>query len=538
MKRLLLVQPRDTYSTGDLSFVSHITKRSHMMVVHLPTVAALTPDGFDITIVDENLEPVPYDTRFDLVGITGFHNHIDQARVIATRFGQMGIPVVCGGPSVTQSPERWEDFSDVLIMGEAENVWPQFCRDFQKGAYRNKYQEHGVISLANGVTPAYHLLSPAAKARYYGGVVLTGRGCPHKCEFCSSVEFSGRRIRHVPIHDVVAQVQTLADSLASLILLGADNFSADPKHAKALLRALGEWNRAQKRPVSFYTELSLNTADDEEFLKLAAEAGLTRVLVGIESLDADCLADVGKRSNIGRNMEADLRKFAEYGILVSTSVIVGLDRDDVTVFERMRDFFVHTGVGHAAVWPLHAPDGAPIKERMVKEGRYVDWACPVKDEGRANYWNSTTVIPKNMTVEMQQQGLYWLLWQLADPVAVCERLQNFLEMYERAPVKNTLHIPGGFTDMGSLHVARRFFWYLLFKAPSRTRKAFFRLMKTVRRSSHPQRMAITVGAFIQIMNHRISVERSFPATEKHPNVQSLTPPHVSADSPLPQRTAT
>ena len=121
-KQLLLINPKaHSVTFGNLTFIPELVAKRGLLNVALPTVAALTPRHWSVRIIDENVEPLPADLHPDLVGITGYHTQVSAARALAERFRSRSIPVVCGGPSVTISPERWRPFADVLIHGEAEH---------------------------------------------------------------------------------------------------------------------------------------------------------------------------------------------------------------------------------------------------------------------------------------------------------------------------------------------------------------------------------------------------------------------------------
>ena len=283
-KKLLLVFHKSfAVSYGDMRFVGDLMPRVGLMNAGLTTVAALTPRTFDIEIVDENLEQVPYDKPWDLVGITGYHTQILQAREVARRFSGRGVPVVCGGPSVSISPERWRPFADVLVIGEAERIWPRFLADFLAGRHGCEYREAERFDLAITPAPDYSGYSRRAKGTYYGGIVQTSRGCPFDCEFCDVIVFVGRKMRYKPVELIIEEVDALKGMGMKFAVLADDNFSAGRRKAKEILEALCRWNRKQRDPMSFVTQLSIEISDDAAFLELAAEAGLNRVLVGIES---------------------------------------------------------------------------------------------------------------------------------------------------------------------------------------------------------------------------------------------------------------
>lgn len=526
MKKLLLVYPRSfAPAYSDMRHVGHIVGRSGLLGVTLPTVAALTPPGFSITIVDENTEPLPLDARWDLVGITAYTHQFGRVAELSRRFRARGIPVVLGGPAVSVEPSRWRSLADTLVIGEAEHAWPRCAHDFLRGHMRDEYREEGSVDLSTSPLPSYEGVAASALASFYGGIVQTSRGCPYSCEFCDVIVYLGRKVRVKSAQQVVAEVAALARMGKPLVMLADDNFSARRKHAKQVLRALRAFNRAHD-PVSFATQLSIDAARDEQFLHLAAEAGLMRVLVGIESPNPESLREVGKLHNIRADMQRDLAAFCRYGIMVIGTTIVGFDHDDLTVFRQHLEFFNGTGIIIAQPHPLQAPDGTPLKARLEQQGRYTEPSF----EGPAdevNHFNRFTVIPAQMTQGQLRQGLMWLMRELYTTESVLRRVGNFFSTYEEASDGASGRASGRASKVAGLRpqiprmplnreylgIAARLSRYMLRRASWGERRLLMGLLNHARRSAHPQRWAIAVGTFLSVMNIRTMIRRLEPGID-------------------------
>ncbi len=504
-KKLLLIYPEVfSVSYADMKAVSFLTKKTGgILNVSLPTIAALTPPEFDVTIIDESVEPINFDAPYDLVGITGFPTQLLRAKKIALEFRKRGVPVVCGGSSVSVSPERWRDFSDVLMVGEAERTWPQFINDFLNGSYKDTYHETERFDLDISPVPDYTRLSENSSGQYIAGIVQTSRGCPFNCEFCDVVVYVGHKMRYKSIDTILQEVEQLYKMGIIAIVLADDNFSAGRENAKKILRALRDWNRTLARPVTFTTQLSIDIAQDDEFLELAVEAGLNRVGIGIETSNKESLKETGKVQNLKVDMIEEVKKFHQYGIIVISGGIVGFDHDDISIFQEQFDFFMKTGIPNIHLYPLQAPDGTPLKKRMVKEGRYRDWDVACKDGlEKANNFNTFTIIPKNMTIEQLQQGTYWLQWKLYNLANYAKRLETFFENFESSPKKYKVKIPKlGFAKRGYGIIYRIIIYYFT-KAPADEKSALRRMIRAARRSSHPNSLTFAIMAFLSIKNTR------------------------------------
>ncbi|MGD0900799.1 MAG: radical SAM protein [Thermoguttaceae bacterium] len=440
-KKMLLVLPKP-YAV-DLNEMGHVRRRlgvpGGIMNASLPTVAALTPKEVAVRIVDETVEPIDFDEPVDLVGIGGFHSSIKRAGEIAREFSRRGVLVAAGGPSVCLSPERWRPLADVLIMGEAERIWPQFMADYLAGRHLPEYRETGAVDLGLTPLPDFSAISPAARKLYWAGIVQTSRGCPFDCEFCDTIVYVGRRPRYKPVENIILELDQLQRLGFRSVFLADDNFGANRAKAKQILSALGEWNHRQRRSMHFATQISIDAANDEELLALLANAGLTLAFVGIETPNRDALSEASKTQNLRNDLAENIKAFHEHGIMVWGGLMVGFDSDDASIFQRQYDLFQTAGVSQVSFNMLHAPDGTPLKARMIRENRYLDQVN--RDSLEGLNFGVPEVIPSHMTFDQLFDGAVWLMWQLTTPQNTMDRVKKFLQDYENSARKKALDIP-------------------------------------------------------------------------------------------------
>ena len=196
-----------------------------------------------------------------------------------------------------------------------------------------------------------------------------------------------------------------------------------------------------------------------------------------------------------------VKKFQEHGIFVTSGCIVGFDSDDLSIFQKQFDFFSTAGIPQVTAYPLQAVDRTPLKERMQKEGRYIDLekACLIKEEF-SNHLNTFTIIPKQMTIKQLQQGLFWLLWKFNDPTNTVNRLKIFFDNFENSSDKDRLEISKinfGKIDIG---VIWRFLKYYITEASVEERKALWQMIGHARKSSLPYRFDVVIGTFFSMKN--------------------------------------
>jgi radical SAM superfamily enzyme YgiQ (UPF0313 family) len=328
-------------------------------------LAGLTGPEWEISIVDENLGVPDYKAmpRPDLVGITAFTAQSNRAYEVAGQFRQLGVPVVRGGIHATMRLEEVMQHVDSVVTGEAEGVWRQVLDDVRHHRLRRQYD--GGIAEINDIPPARHdLLSRG----YAFGAIQTTRGCPLNCTFCSVTSFNGARYRQRPIADVVREFRLIREKR---VLVVDDNLiGTRAEHiarAKDLFRALAKAGLRKQ----WIAQATINFADDEELLTLAAKAGCSGVFIGFESPSPEGLAEVGKKFNLlkGRDFRDSVRRIQRHGILAVASFIIGLDIDKPGVGKLIAETALRYGVDYLNVLFLTPLPGTQLWEQMTSQGR-------------------------------------------------------------------------------------------------------------------------------------------------------------------------
>ncbi|RPJ64314.1 MAG: radical SAM protein [Acidobacteria bacterium] len=331
----------------------------------LMTLAGLTPPEWEVSIVDENLGVPDYDAmaRPDLVGITAFTSQANRAYEIARHFRSLGVPVIMGGIHATMCLDEVMEQADSVVTGEAEGVWLQVLKDARQGSLKRRY-EGGFAELKDIPAARHDLLPPA----YAFGAVQTTRGCPLNCSFCSVTAFNGAHYRQRPIPEVIRELQSIPEKH---VLIVDDNLiGISPRHiarAKDLFRAMIEAD-LEKRWVA---QATINFADDEELLELAAKAGCAGVFIGFESPTAEGLRELGKKFNLlrGRDLRDSVRRIQKHNILVGGYFIIGLDVDGPGIGERISEAASHYGVDNLNVLFLTPLPGTRLWDEMKSAGR-------------------------------------------------------------------------------------------------------------------------------------------------------------------------
>jgi radical SAM superfamily enzyme YgiQ (UPF0313 family) len=338
----------------------------------LLVVAGLTPPEWEISVFDENVEAPDYSVLPlpDLVGVTAFTSQAPRAYELAAEFRSRGVPVVMGGIHASMCPEEARKHVDAVVTGEAEDAWGQVLEDVQRGGLKPVYQ--GTFVEMDKIPPARHDLLSSG---YRIGSIQTTRGCPLNCTFCSVTAFNGRRYRHRPIDHVVREMKQIEEKY---VLVVDDNLFGTRKdhmaRSKGLFRAMIDAKLGKR----WMCQATVNMADDEEMLELAAKSGCFGVFIGFETTTEEGLTEIHKKINCreGRDLKASVQRIQRHGIVVLGAFVMGLDVDRAGVGSQIADTANHYGVAALNVLFLTPLPGTELWDTLDGEGRILSKSFP------------------------------------------------------------------------------------------------------------------------------------------------------------------
>jgi radical SAM superfamily enzyme YgiQ (UPF0313 family) len=357
---LFLVSPRQRYINypAHLELAKMFGKRRFMIPLALPTIAALTPDHYDIRIYDEEIEEIPRNIRPDIVGITTLAATATRAFELGDHFRKLGARVVFGGPYPSYMQEEALKHGDSVVVGEAEGKWEQCLSDFENGVLKPVYSSDDYTEYKTQKPPRWDLVN---MKRIFQVAVQVSRGCPFNCDFCLVTKTFGRRMRYRDIGNVVEEIRAAPSKYFFFV---DDNLTIHKKYAKELMHAIIPLK------ISWGCMCSIDVANDDELLELMAAAGCFNILIGFESLNPDSLDASNKHHNRrGTIYEEAIRKIHSHGIHINASFVVGFDNDNLDEFERIFDFTLKNSLPNVNLHLLNAPPGSDIHKRYKEEGR-------------------------------------------------------------------------------------------------------------------------------------------------------------------------
>jgi radical SAM superfamily enzyme YgiQ (UPF0313 family) len=371
-------------------------------------LAGLTPDHVDLVAYDDRFEALPFDEPWDLVALSVQTFAARRAYEIADAFRARGVPVVLGGFHPTLCPDEAAEHADAVALGEAESTWPHILADARRGALQPRYQ----ASSGAGELHTQPDRSILAGKRYLPlSPVELGRGCPHRCEFCSVSAFYPV-LRHRPIDAVLADIAACGHRF---LFFTDDNLFADRARAITLLRAL------QPLGLRWCCQASVDLAADPELLDLLAAAGCQVVMLGLESVRPDNLVQMGKGWARKHDLDAAIGALSQRGIATYAGFVFGYDADTPDVFAATRELIWRSGFFIVNSNHLQPYPGTPLYCRLQAEGRLVYerwWLDPAYRFGEVVFH------PRGMSADQLSQGCADLRAQVHGLGGIVRRLGN------------------------------------------------------------------------------------------------------------------
>jgi len=369
---------------------------------------SLTPAGHEVLLIDGNARALNEEdlVRFvreqnvGLVGIGAMTRMIAKAYRMADAIRAAGVPVVMGGPHVTEVPNEalgrdgGPRHADAVALGEADETWPEIVNDAASGRLKEIYaalddkgqdrkpslQPYPSIPWRTMDLDQFNLVpkfvSPILK-RLWGGwgtfrliPIESGRGCPYGCEFCTVTGFFGDSIRFRSNESVVNELLQLKARASTergqiAVFFIDDNFAINIKRTKSLLRDI----IAAGAQMNWVAQISANLLRDEELVDLIAASGGKWIFIGMESIDSSNLADVNKNFNKPADYAAVLERLAKRHIHAITSFIFGMDNDTPGTADRTLQEIRNWPPGLPVFGSLTPFPSTPLYKRLEVAGR-------------------------------------------------------------------------------------------------------------------------------------------------------------------------
>ncbi len=395
IQNILMVYPKipTTYWSFDHA-LPFIGKKSSLPPLGLMTVAAMLPPNYVVRLIDLNVATLEREDieSADIVFISGMIVQKQSFEQIVVLCRECNRPVVAGGPYPISSYQEIEGV-DVFVLDEAELTLPRFLADLEAGHPQKLYRDPGKPDITRTPVPRFDLIEVGA---YDSMPLQYSRGCPYNCEFCDIIEMFGRVQRTKTAEQFLRELDAVKGSgFRGSLFIVDDNFVGNHRKVKELLRSVVTWQKLHGFPFAFFTEASIDLAQDDELLDLMVAAGFRMVFVGIETPDEGTLAYTQKRQNLKSPILESVEKIQRRGIEVTAGFILGFDTDAPDIFERQISFIQQAGIPIAMVGLLNALPNTQLWRRLEQEGRLK----------RSTTGNNTHTLGMNFVPRMPESNL-------------------------------------------------------------------------------------------------------------------------------------
>jgi radical SAM superfamily enzyme YgiQ (UPF0313 family) len=394
--KILLISP-----CKDVRFKTPNAELMPQVALHI--LEGLTPEEHEVHIIKEEANAVDLNEECDLVGLSCMTANAPRAYYFAKEFKKRGKTVVLGGVHPTILPQEAAQYADSVVVGEAEDIWEELLQDFEIGRLKKCYRK-APPTLEKYIPVQY---KKDRRALFTVYPIMTTRGCPYNCEFCSVTNLYGKKIRHVPIPNIVRQIEESGQKNYGFL---DDNIIGHPHYAKRLFKAITPLK------IKWVGQASVSFVKDTELMRLAAESGCGALFFGVESVSETQLKRMKKSENEVKKIEEAIRRVQDFGIYFHASLIFGFDDDTEAVFPETLEFLNRTKVGTASFNILTPYPGTRVYERFNETGRLLtaDWRF---------YDHATCVFrPKQMSAYELQRGKIWVKKEFSKVSSIMKRL--------------------------------------------------------------------------------------------------------------------
>lgn len=351
---------RSTFSSGLNKLMTGSLLRKPL---NLQILAACTPKEHSIEIKEWcSYQDMNFNRNYDLVGLSCTTEQAIETYKIADEFQRQGKTVIVGGWHASALPEEAKQHADSVVIGEAEETWPQILKDFKNKNLKLFYFPEKPVDPKN--IPILKNFSKKEKHE-----IQAARGCPHGCDFCAITNSKFRNIyRPRPIEDVIEEIKSMKNTFYTFY---DNSLTIEPEYTKQLFKEM------KGLDIKFDCSGNINVLGrDEELLKVAREAGCIGWFVGFESVSQKSLDGICKKTNKVKDYVQAAKKIHDFGMHLTGSFMFGFDDDTKEIFNDTVEAIYDIEIDMPHIYILTPLPGTPIFDRLEKEGRILtkDWS--------------------------------------------------------------------------------------------------------------------------------------------------------------------
>lgn len=390
--KILLIQP----TPYDQNKMPIKKSRLYFVGLAMPLLAAMMPSDYEVEIVLEILEDIPWDTDADLIGISSMGHGVIRTIDIAKKFKDMGKTVILGGYMASIMAEEATQYCDAVVVGDAELVWEDLLKDYEKGMLKHIYENNLSKGFYSTPIPRFDLIVNKKIGDFLP--VQAGRGCPNVCSFCSvACLYEGHYIKK-PLEEVVRDIKQIKDLGFNKFLLLDDNIFSDREYLMKLLKEI------KSLKMEWMSQCDIRIGREDALLEALSHSGCTALSFGLESISKESLLGMNKAWANPDEYPQLIQNIQSYGIDVSTEMVVGGDGDTLESIRNTKNFIEDNKISVPRFYILTPIPGTKFFEEIVRENRLV------KDDIYSFDGTEAVHLPKHMTPK-ELTNAYWELYR-------------------------------------------------------------------------------------------------------------------------------
>ncbi|RJQ43806.1 MAG: radical SAM protein [Nitrospiraceae bacterium] len=399
----------------------------------------------------------------DLVCISNITSTAPRAFQIAEKFKNLRIPVALGGPHSTFLPEESLQYADYVVRGEGEETLVELVQHLESGKPLNaikglSYNNAGSIvhnpdrglleNLNDAPMPDFSIVYNWDKKVI---PIATSRGCPFACRFCSVIQMFGRKYRYKTIDRIIEEIKVANPPKGTHVFFIDDNFAANKKRTKDLLRAM----IANNIKMEWSAQVRTDIAKDPELLKLMKSAGCFSVYIGFESINPKTLALFNKGQGV-EDIDNSIRLIKEHSINIHGMFVLGSDTDDIQTIRNTQKYARKLEIDSIQFMMLTPLPGTPVFEELKEQGRllHTDWS---KYDAHHAVFEPKLMTAAELHVETLKAMARFYSWSsILRHLLERDIFYSFVSIYGKRATRKSLSDTKGYLDTLKKNMTARF----------------------------------------------------------------------------------
>lgn len=406
--------------------------------------------GYNVKVFIEDIATPnwSYIENSDIVCISTITSTSERAYKIADRLRQKKIPVIIGGVHPSFLPEEAIEHADYVVRGEGDLTLPELINYIDKGSpdiasikgvtYRDRKDNiiHNpprplIEDLDTLPLPDFDLVEGWKPSNLYP--ISTSRGCPFNCRFCSVITMFGRKYRVKSVEKMLNELKHIHLFSRGTKFFVDDNFAANKKRTKELLRAM----ISERLTFRWSAQVRTDVVGDTELLRLMADSGCTTVHIGFESINPETLKAYNKKQGIDEIINC-IKMLKNYGIEIHGMFVFGADTDTIDTLKKTTDFAIKFGIDTVQFLILTPLPGTPFFYDMKETFRllHTDWS---KYDGHHVVYKPHLMTPQTLHIEsLKAMGKFYSWKYILKHLARFDFFHVAIGLYGKKAVKKAL----------------------------------------------------------------------------------------------------